>query len=261
MFILDEEFQGFSNPEEKVLSVFQSINEPKVAAAERPAEPAQACIVIGRDGIELEIHVVLHLKSSGVFVGYSWDEGPFSSSQRPGMEGEALDFVESMGFMMNNLSVEKMTPEQKKEVFGEMSVFGAWPKADAATREPELDEEAEKPTRAEFGIGVSKGAAPEVVPELESLLSSSYAGGTSREPAATAPRMSPHPRPKVEPVEVSDEEFQREETDFRDELDSIAKLLDAQEEGPEMPGEMPRAEALKSPEPPVQALLRWFASF
>ncbi len=260
MFILDEEFHGFRDPEETVLSVFQSINEPKIAAAERTVEPAQAFIVIRRDSIEFTIHVVLHLKGSNSLVAYTWDEGPFSRGQQAEMEGEALDFVEGMGFMMDNLNVEKLPSNQKKALFAEIPVFQAWPTEAPKVGNRALEEESEKPTRAEARAVSPHVRNDEIVPELESLLASSSPG---EEPGAPAKvRRVPVSKPVLAgDVELGDEAFQRDETDFKEDLESIGKLLDVPEEDSSVPAGVEDGGVSHLVEKPVAALLRWFASF
>jgi hypothetical protein len=266
MFILDEEFQGFSNPTETVISVLQSINEPKIAAAERAAEPTQAFVITTDSDGQLRAHIVLCLVNSGERLTYSWDEGPFAEGQRAEIEGEALDFVESMGFMMDNLGVEKLSAEQKKEVLTELPAF-APSKVEAPGAEAlEFDEEEEKPT-----------AAPVMDAELESLISSPENAlplkpvskpesvlplkPASKKPPMGATKVRAPERPKAEAVDLSDSEFQRDESEFQDELDSIAKLLDGPEEVSTPKPGAAEIHAMQGVESPVKTLLRWFASF
>lgn len=125
MFVLNEQEKGFSPSQEKdVVSVLHSINEPKVAAAERPAEPTRAFICTFQlMPDEVNIRVILYLTRSRVSLVYVSEEGPCPVARRKETEAEALDFVESMGFMMDNMNLAKLSPADRKTALKELPIF------------------------------------------------------------------------------------------------------------------------------------------
>ncbi len=124
MFILNETQKGLpKNTEPRVVSVLNSINEPKIAAADHSAEPTQAYVCTISEGEKLLTHIVLYLSKSHDRVMYSWDEGAVPPKKQPEVESEALDFVENMGFMMDNLNLAKFSKEQRQELLADLPVF------------------------------------------------------------------------------------------------------------------------------------------
>jgi hypothetical protein len=126
MFVVSESEKGIP-PEDRegMISVLHSINEPKIAAAERPAEPTRAFICeFGREPGAVEIKVVLYLTKSQVRLVYVSEEGTVEAARKKDLEAEALDFVENMGFMMDNMNLAKMAPAERQPALAELPIFG-----------------------------------------------------------------------------------------------------------------------------------------
>ena len=102
MFIINDEMKGLEEGA-KIFSILHSINAPRISAVDRPAEVTRAFICSTEEGSKFLTHVILYLTESQARVVYTWDAGPVATNKRGGVEEEALDFVESMGFMMDNL--------------------------------------------------------------------------------------------------------------------------------------------------------------
>jgi len=133
MFVVNEQQKGLKAENAMVLSVLHSINEPKIAAADHPAEPTQAFVVtVGEGGAgTLQTHIVLYQVQSNQRVLYSWRDGAYPIKERTRIEEEALDFVEHMGFMMDNLNLETMQEAQRDSALTELPIFDAPLKAAA----------------------------------------------------------------------------------------------------------------------------------
>jgi hypothetical protein len=125
MFVLIEQEKGISPLQEaRIASVFHSINEPKIAAAERPAEPTRAFILtLQSSPDEVEIKVVLYLVRSQTRLVYAPEGGGCRVAERKETEAEALDFVEGMGFMMDNMNLAKLKAADRKAALSELPIF------------------------------------------------------------------------------------------------------------------------------------------
>jgi hypothetical protein len=171
VFVLDETKKGIpSSGVRELLSVFRSINEPKVAAAGRPAEPARAYLCEFQKGVgRVEIEVILQLRGSGIRMVYVPEEGTAATGKSQ-LESDALDFVEGMGFLMDNMNLAKMKPSEREGTLAALPIFEE-PSEEPpiVTRgEPKDDSVSLKDLEAEFLRDDSEMA--EVDSALDSLL-------------------------------------------------------------------------------------------
>ncbi len=110
---------------EEVIDIHSSINRAMIAPEGRSTEPAQAFIAsIYKEGA-YEVYIFLHLTNLNEGILYSWDEGAAPAEQIPGIYRAALEFTESMGFMMDDLKYRGKGPEEKVETFEEVPMFHA----------------------------------------------------------------------------------------------------------------------------------------
>jgi len=125
MFETDTTKSHVETRPEEVIDIHNSINRAMVAPPGRSTEPGQAYIAsVYKDGA-YEVYIFLHLTNSNEGILYSWDEGAAPAEQIPGIYRSALEFTESMGFMMDDLKYREKTPEQKAETFHEVPMFHA----------------------------------------------------------------------------------------------------------------------------------------
>jgi hypothetical protein len=110
-----------------ILTLIQSINRPMVAAADLPAEETQAFIVSVQSPTDRSISafIYLHLLQSNQCVIYRYSDAPFMGDRLEEAETEALDFVESMGFMMDNLRFNKLQSSEQEVLSKEIPIFYA----------------------------------------------------------------------------------------------------------------------------------------
>lgn len=125
MFVYDEQHKGLSPTEkEKLVGVFHSVNKPKIVAGDRPAEATRAFICTFQDNSKsFQIQVLLYLTQTDMKMRYRPTSGGFGQDQYKEFEEEALSFVESMGFMMDNLNLDKLTPSQRKNALAALPIF------------------------------------------------------------------------------------------------------------------------------------------
>lgn len=126
MFVLEPSKRFIDTQKKSILTFIQSINLPMVAAADHPAEETQAFIItIQNVDRSLETYIYLHLQETNQSVLYAYDEAPFMGDRLDEAEGEALDFVESMGFMMDNMRINKISEEERRVIMEETPAFYA----------------------------------------------------------------------------------------------------------------------------------------
>ncbi len=102
----------------------ESINQPQVSV---PGKPAQAvtghlCGVRNVNGT-FSIYVSLHLVKSGENVVYVHDRGQLSVEEYREVEVEGLQFLESMGFMLDNLNFRSLAPDVQEQTFRRIPLF------------------------------------------------------------------------------------------------------------------------------------------
>lgn len=259
MFVVSDNTGKFNADRNQVVSVLHSMNEPMIAAADRPVEETQAFVVISTAGAaKVVAHVVLFLKASKVRVVYEWDEGPVEVGRRAELEDEALDFVENMGFMMDNFGLEKMPTKQRDQALIELPIFekqkatllsgDTMAKLDSLENSDEiplveLEEEFERsPGGADLLSEDSQADLLKMasLTELEEVSDSFQAPTPAKtvfEPKAAATR-----KDDSGDVPLIDSEFERSEGDFDKELDSVVSMLDVAPEAevnPEIRSKVP----------------------
>jgi hypothetical protein len=133
---------------EQIVTIIESINSPMVAAANKPLEPAKSYILGVRNASGLfSIYVYLHLLQSKECQIFLHDPPEIPMESYHDTELEALQFVESMGFMVDNVNFRNMAPDQQVTLMEEMPMFvddlEAFAKQQQAAREGGLKEDSD----------------------------------------------------------------------------------------------------------------------
>ena len=149
MFTLDDRVRGLPAQRDQVAALYQSINTPHLAIPGKQAGPAQAFIVGVRTGGGFNVFVYLHLADARDCAVYLSDRRNLTPDQYREEESEALGFVESMGFMMDNMNFRGLPGPQQDEMIKTQAVFLKEPRlAVADTKSASKKEDAPKPTPA-----------------------------------------------------------------------------------------------------------------
>lgn len=143
MFTLDERVRGLPAQRDQVAALYQSINTPHLAIPGKQAGPAQAFIVGVRTGGGFNVFVYLHLAEASDCAVYLSDRRNLSPDQYREEESEALGFVESMGFMMDNANFRTLAPADQDELIKTLPVFQKDPKLGGVAK-PAPAKEADK---------------------------------------------------------------------------------------------------------------------
>ncbi|GEM_PF-1092273 len=123
MFELDQEQSWVDARQEDVVFIATSVNRPAVAPPDRSPEPAQAYICTIRHENLFFVHIYLYLISSNIGLLYRWDAGGVPREVVSTLEQNALEFSETMGFMMSDLRYRELSPEEKQGLFESTPLF------------------------------------------------------------------------------------------------------------------------------------------
>jgi Tfp pilus assembly protein PilF len=123
MFTIDERLRGLPAVKEQVVQLYQSLNAPHLAVPGRRAGPATGYVLGLRGPSGFAVFVYLYLADSGECAVYVPSSGTVTAEQYQTEESEALSFVESMGFIMDNLNFRGRTPEEQEELIRTAPAF------------------------------------------------------------------------------------------------------------------------------------------
>jgi hypothetical protein len=134
VFTLDDRVRGLPAQRDQITAIYQSINAPNVAIPGKQAGPAKAFIVGVRTGGGFNVFVYLHLAEASDCAVYLSDRRNLSPEQYREEESEALGFVESMGFMMDNMNFRNLSAADQDELLRTAPVFQRDPRSVAAPK-------------------------------------------------------------------------------------------------------------------------------
>jgi len=123
VFTIDESRRSLSASRDQVVSLYQSINSPHLAIPGRRAGPAQAFIAGLRSASGFTVYVYLYLAEVPDCAIYVSDRRSVSSEEYRGEEDEALAFLESMGFMVDNMNFRALPVERQNELLQNLPPF------------------------------------------------------------------------------------------------------------------------------------------
>jgi len=123
MFSIDERFRGLPASREQILSLYQSINTPHLVIPGKQAGPAQAFVLGLRGSSGFAVFIYLYLAESVDCAVYVPDRRNASAEEYQQDEAEALGFVESMGFMMDNVNFRGLAQPQQEELLRTLPLF------------------------------------------------------------------------------------------------------------------------------------------
>ena len=123
MFVQSKEKAWIEAKIDEVVYLSGSVNRPVVVLPDYSPEPAQAYVCIVRRDKGYEVYVYLHLIHSNVPILYVWDAGAVPKELVPDVRRSALEFTESMGFMMSDYRWRELKPQEKQEVYNSVPIF------------------------------------------------------------------------------------------------------------------------------------------
>jgi hypothetical protein len=123
---------------EQVVAIVESINQPQVSIPGKPSQQVSGHLVGVRNGNgTFSIYVALHLPRSGENVVYVHDRRQLGVDEYRDVEVEGLHFLESMGFMLDNLNFRNLSADVQDETLKRVPLFSQpRPPGDAAGAAP-----------------------------------------------------------------------------------------------------------------------------
>jgi hypothetical protein len=101
---------------EQAVAVIESINQPQISIPGKAPQAVQAHILgLRQPSGAFSIYVGLYLRQTGESVIYAHERPEFPLEAYREVEAEALHFLESMGFMLDNVNYTKLSPEVQEQ--------------------------------------------------------------------------------------------------------------------------------------------------
>lgn len=123
MFTIDERLKGLPAVKEQVVQLYQSLNQPHLAVPGRKAGPAAGYVLGLRGPSGFAVFVYLYMPDSGECAIYVPSNGTVAAEQYQSEEAEALGFVESMGFIMDNLNFRGRPVDEQDSMIRTLPIF------------------------------------------------------------------------------------------------------------------------------------------
>ena len=109
---------------EQVVAIVESINQPQVSVPGKPSQTVHGHLCGVRNGNgTFSIYVGLHLLRTGENVVYVNERPQLTLEEYRGVEVEGLHFLESMGFMLDNLNFRSLSPDVQEQTFRRIPLF------------------------------------------------------------------------------------------------------------------------------------------
>ncbi|HZY05189.1 MAG TPA: hypothetical protein VFF02_16995 [Anaeromyxobacteraceae bacterium] len=124
MFKIDSSLQFVPASREAVVALVESINQPQVSIPGKTSQAVQGylCGLRNPNGT-FSILVSLFLPKVGENVVYVSDRRQVTLEEYREVEIEGLQFLESMGFMLDNLNFRNLAPAQQEAILKRVPVF------------------------------------------------------------------------------------------------------------------------------------------
>lgn len=106
---------------EQIAALYEGTNQPLVQPTGRTAQPAQASVIALQDGALYEVLVALTLIESGENIIYAGP--PVQQKDLTQAVEEALNFAESMGFILDASGWQHLDEEHRSELIDRMPAF------------------------------------------------------------------------------------------------------------------------------------------
>jgi hypothetical protein len=147
MFVPEPRIRFIPATREQVVSVIASLNKPHIAVPGKAAQEVQGYVVgVGNSAGTITAFVFLWLGETREPVVYIDPQNlRVAPAVYPDAEADAIAFVESMGFMLENLNYHTLTPAQQGELLKSLPCFQAEPSGAAAGSDPKTTERVDPP--------------------------------------------------------------------------------------------------------------------
>jgi hypothetical protein len=125
---------------DQVVLLVEGINQPQVSIPGKPPQSVSGHLVGLRDaGGRFSVLIGLHLPRSGENVVYAHPRREVGLHEFGALQDEGLAFLESMGFMLDNLNFRNLGTEQQDAVLRRVPLFS--PRSAPASPQAESERE------------------------------------------------------------------------------------------------------------------------
>jgi hypothetical protein len=109
---------------DQVVAIIESINQPQVSVPGKPVQTVTGHLLgVRNPGGTFSIYVALYLPKNGENVVYVHDKGQLRVEEYRDVEIEGLHFLESMGFMLDNLNFRNLSAEVQAQILKRVPLF------------------------------------------------------------------------------------------------------------------------------------------
>ena len=144
MFVHEPSLTHLTSSPDDILLLQVSLNRPMVALEDHPTDEGEATICsVRRESDMVSTYVYLCLRGNAMGVFYHYEADPYPEDLRDMVEGEALSFTESLGFIMDNTHFTDLGAGERKQYLEK----GAFQPGSSCLEG--MDEEAPAPAPAE----------------------------------------------------------------------------------------------------------------
>lgn len=112
-------------PEEMIFQVHKGMNKLRVSVGEHVSEPSEVYIITGEESGLFNTFIVFFMVEPGIHVIYGFDDNPYDPSLREEVLNMAIDFVEDMGAILEEIPWEGMTPEERTNWIDKEALYPA----------------------------------------------------------------------------------------------------------------------------------------
>jgi hypothetical protein len=152
---------------EQVVAIVESINQPQVSVPGKLAQTVVGHLCGVRNGNgTFSIYIGLHLTRTGENVVYVNERPQLTLEEYRGVEVEGLHFLESMGFMLDNLNFRSLAPDVQEQTFQRIPLFHLPRPPAPAAAAPVAAAPAAPPAKTPIP---TPAAAPQAPPDLGRL--------------------------------------------------------------------------------------------
>jgi hypothetical protein len=111
---------------EQVVAIIESINQPQVSIPGKPSQQMFGYLVgIRNVNGTFSINVALHAPRTGENVVYAHEQRQLAVEQYRDVEIEGLQFLESMGFMLDNVNFRNLDATLQEQTLRRIPLFSA----------------------------------------------------------------------------------------------------------------------------------------
>jgi len=139
MFEISKDKSYVAAEREQVARLIMSFNEPMVAPSRHSAQPTQAYICTLKEGEGFSVYIYLYLTIEKIGIIYEYTDKITDTKSLRTAEDEALQFTETMGFIVDDLNFEYLEISEQNKLLASIPLFKTPAKVVIKERTPEVE--------------------------------------------------------------------------------------------------------------------------